>query len=153
MNKIYISKLSTKELLNKVLEIYNINSEIIYNEYGKPYLKNNEIYFNLSNSHDYSVCVVSNSEVGIDIEKITFKSTIIDKICTEDEKKLIKNSDDFTKIWTKKESFVKYLGIGLSYGLKNVDTLILKNIKTYKYEDYYISVSSKYAEEASIKII
>ena len=153
MNKIYIIKLNNKELLNKVLEIYNINSEIIYNEYGKPYLKNNEIYFNLSNSHDYSVCVVSNSEVGIDIEKITFKSTIIDKICTEDEKKLIKNSDDFTKIWTKKESFVKYLGIGLSYGLKNVDTLILKNIKTYKYEDYYISVSSKYAEEASIKII
>ena len=152
MNKIYISKLSTKELLNKALEIYNINSEIIYNEYGKPYLKNNEIYFNLSNSHDYSVCVVSNSEVGIDIEKITFKPSIIDKICTEDEKLLIKNADDFTKIWTKKESFVKYLGVGLSYGLKNVNTF-LNNIKTYKYEDYYVSVCSKNGEEASFKII
>ena len=153
MNKIYISKLSTKELLNKALEIYNINREIIYNEYGKPYLKNNEIYFNLSNSHDYSVCAVSDSEVGIDIEKITFKANIIDKICTEDEKKLIKNADDFTKIWTKKESFLKYLGIGLSYGLKNIDTLILNNIKTYKYEDYYISVCSKNAEEVSFKIV
>lgn len=153
MNKIYISKLSTKELLNKVLEIYNINREIIYNEYGKPYLKNNEIYFNLSNSHDYSVCVVANNEVGIDIEKITFKPNIIDKICTEHEKYLIKNEEDFTKIWTRKESYIKYLGIGISYGLKNVDTLILNNIQTYKYEDYYISVCSKYKEEASFKIV
>lgn len=153
MNKIYISKLCTKELLNKVLEIHNINSEIIYNEYGKPYLKNNEIYFNLSNSHDYSVCTISNSEVGIDIEKITFKSNIIDRICTEDEKKLIKNAKDFTKIWTKKESYIKYLGIGLSYGLKNVDTLTLNNIKTYKYDDYYISLCNNNDEDIIFEII
>ncbi len=141
MYKLFISKkLSTKDLLNKVLKKYNIKSNIIYNEFGKPFLKNNELYFSLSNSKEYSVCVISDSNIGVDIEYITYKPSILNKICTNDEKKLIHNANDFTKMWVKKESYVKYLGIGLSYGLKNVDTLKL-DIIVKKYNDYYIAIS------------
>ena len=144
MYKIFITKSkNTKELLNKVLNKYSIKCDIIYNEHGKPYLENNELYFNLSNSGEYSVCAISDSEIGIDIQKIILKNRVLDKVCTDEEKKLIKNEDDFTNIWVKKESYVKYLGIGLIYGLKNVDTLKIKTIRTIKYKEYYIGICSK----------
>ena len=44
-------------------------------------------------------------------------------------------------MWTIKESYVKMKGIGLSYGLNNVDTLSLKkNIKLLNYKNYIICI-------------
>ncbi len=141
MYKLYIEKnTSSKELLKKVLDEYKIKKEIIYNSYGKPYLKNNELYFNISHSYEYTVLVISNKEVGVDIEKITMRSKVMEKVFDEDEKKLIKSDEDFTKIWVKKESYVKYLGLGLAYGLENVHTLSLNNFIVKKIDDYYIAI-------------
>lgn len=141
MYKIFIEEnISTNDLLKKVLKKYNIDYDLTYNEYGKPYLKNNELYFSLSDCDNYSVCVISDKEIGVDIEKLTYKERVLKKICTPEELKLVKNKDDFTKLWVKKESYVKYLGIGISYGLKNIDTLKLKNVKVIKYKDYYIGI-------------
>ena len=141
MYKLYVEKnISSKDLLTKVLNEYKIKDEIIYNEYGKPYIKNNSLYFNISHSGIYTVLVIASSEVGVDIEKITMHENVIDKVCTNDEKKLIKNADDFTKMWVKKESYVKFLGVGLAYGLKNVDTLKINNFIIKKIDDYYIAI-------------
>lgn len=140
MIKLYIKEnIKSEELLKEVFKEFNITDEIIYNEYKKPYLKNNSYFFNLSHSNNVTVCALSDKEIGIDIEAITMKEKIIKKICNENELKQIKNADDFTKIWTKKEAYVKYVGIGLSYGLENVDTTKLK-FTTKKYKDYYISI-------------
>ena len=142
MYKLFIEEnISKRDLLAKVLAKYNIKDEIIHNEYGKPYLKNNELYFSLSNSKCCSVCVISDKEIGVDIEHITIKDRVLKRICTEEEFKTIHNADDFTRLWVKKESYVKYLGIGIGYGLKNVDTIHLKNIKVKKYKDYYIGIT------------
>ena len=141
MFKLYIEKnTSSQDLLKKVLEENNIKDEIVYNAYGKPYLKNNEVYFNISHSHDLTVLVISDSEVGIDVEKITMRKKVIAKVCNEEEQKLIKTAGDFTIMWVKKESYVKYLGIGIAYGLNNVDTLKIKNFIIKKFEDYYIAI-------------
>ena len=141
MFKLYIEKnISSKDLLKKVFNEYEIKADIIYNEYGKPYLKDNQLYFNISHCDDYTVLAISNSEVGVDIEKITMKKRIIDRICTDEEKRIIKTPEDFTIIWVKKESYVKYLSIGLTYGLKNVDTLKPYNFIIKKIDNYYISV-------------
>ena len=43
-------------------------------------------------------------------------------------------------MWVKKESYVKYLGVGLKMDLRKVDTTKLKNIKILKLEDYYIAI-------------
>ncbi len=144
MYKLYIEKnISSRDLLNKVLKEYQITDEIIYNKYGKPYLKNNEYYFNISHSGIYTVLVIASSEVGVDIQKITMKEKVIDRICTEEEKKMINTPDDFTIMWVKKESYVKYLGIGLEYGLENVDTLKNNNFIIKKIDDYYLSIYIK----------
>lgn len=142
MYKLYIEKnISSKDLLKRVLKELNISDEIIYNEYGKPYLKNNEIYFNISHSNEYTIIGISSSEIGVDIEKIRpIKENVINKVCTDDEKKLIKNDEDFTLIWVKKESYVKWVGMGIGYGLKNVDTTKITNFIIKRLDNYYISV-------------
>lgn len=148
MYKLFIRKNTTSEeiikniLINLGIEKYSISK----NEYGCPYLKDvKDLYFNISNKDNYTVCGISNQKIGVDIEKITFKSKLLNRYFTEQEKDYILKSDkkdkEFTKIWVKKESYVKMLGIGLSYGLKNVDTFDLKNyFHIKKMKNYYICV-------------
>ena len=146
--KLYIKENYTSEnLLKYALKDYaNIDKyEIVYNEYGKPYLKNIDIYFNISNSKNVSVCVISNREVGIDIQYKTYKESLKNKVFNNKEQELLDKSIEkesvFTKMWTIKESYVKMKGIGLSYGLNNVDTLSLKkNIKLLNYKKYIICI-------------
>ena len=141
MYKIFIEKnISTKALLDKVLKKINMIDEIVYNEYGKPYLKSNKIYFSLSDSKEYTVCAISDKEIGVDIEKITYKKRVINKVCNSEEIKEINTPEDFTKIWVKKESYSKLIGTGLSFDFKKIDTNRNK-FDIFKKGDYYISVS------------
>lgn len=141
MYKLYIGKnKNSKEMLQKVLKKYHHSDDIFYNEYGKPFLKDNKMYFNISHCQEYTVIVVADKEVGVDIQKITYRKKIINRIFTPEEKNYLKTAKDFTKMWVKKESYVKYLGKGLSYGLKNVNTLKLNNIRIKKYKNYYIAI-------------
>lgn len=139
MYKIYLKKMSSKDLLDYVIKENNIKSDIIYNEYGKPYFKNNKYFFNISNKDDYSCLVLSDKEIGIDLEKITYKEKVINKICNSKEKELVIDDLSFTVMYTMKESYVKYLGIGLRYGLENVNTLD-KKYKLFKFNDYILCI-------------
>ena len=141
MYRLFIVKnISSEDLLKKILKKYHIEYDIFYNENRKPYIKNNPIFFNISHSGKYIVCVVSDKEIGVDIQEIVYKNKVIDRICTVNEKKQAINPENFTKMWVKKESYVKKLGIGLSYGLQNVDTTLIDTFDLYKIENYYISV-------------
>ena len=60
-------------LIKRLKKFYNIdyqNIDITYNKNGKPYILNSNIYYNISHSNDYVVCIFWNKERGIDIEKI-----------------------------------------------------------------------------------
>ena len=141
MYKLYIEKnIVSDDFFAKTCNMLGISDKVFYNEYGKPYFENNDLFFNISHSGDYTVLVISDKEIGVDIEKISYKPNIIDRICTDNEKKTIHNADDFTKVWVKKASYVKWLGQGLSYGLNNVDTTRITNFDIKKIEDYYVCV-------------
>ncbi len=147
MNKLYILKdITSEDLIKKIADDYNIkNYKIIKNEYGKPYFENNDIYFNISNSESVVVAAVSDKEIGIDIQKIKYNEAIVNRTFTESEKQYLNKSRDkkkaFTLIWTMKESYVKMLGIGIGYGLKNVDTIsMFHKFKVIEYEDYIITI-------------
>lgn len=148
MLKIYEYKdISSKEALKKTLKNYNINNiELVYNEYGKPYLKDNAVYFNISHTKNTIVIAVSDTEVGIDIQYKCYKPRVKDKYFTKSEIEYIDNAldkeDAFTRVWVKKEAYVKMLGQGLSYGLKNVDTNSL-NIDVQKKDNLYMAVCLK----------
>lgn len=148
MYRLYIKEnANAKELLKESLKKdYNISDyEIIYNEYNKPYLKNEKIYFNISHSNSTIVLVISDKEIGVDVEYFVYKESIVRKYFTNNEQNEILNSTnkvyDFTRIWVMKEAFVKMKGIGISYGLINVDTTKIKEqIELIENEKYLIAI-------------
>lgn len=91
----------------------------IFNEFGKPFLKDfPDIFFNLSHCSSGVVCVIGKEPIGIDIEEIkTIDWQLAEYVCNEDEIDEITKSHDpslsFTVIWTKKESLCKCQGKGI----------------------------------------
>lgn len=108
---------------------YSENS-LSYNRYGKPYLKNNcDVFFNISHCHEMAVCTICDSEVGIDVENIrSYHPRVAKRVFSDKENEILESSDnkdeDFFRIWTLKESFVKAIGIGISYPMKTCEFLL-----------------------------
>lgn len=131
-----------KSTLNKVYKISNY--EIVYNKYHKPYLKDSNLYFNISHDKDTIVLAISDKEIGVDIEYLTYKEEVIKHRFNKKEQLIIKNSlnkeYDFTRIWVMKEAYLKCIGTGLEYGLKKVDTTKLNKIDTINKDTYLIAV-------------
>lgn len=96
-------------------------------EKGKPYLLSYpEIYFNLSHSGDYVSCCIGRVPVGIDIQyqKAGRLEQMAEKLFTDKEKEEFVKSggalEVFYKYWTKKESYLKYTGQGISCDLSGL---------------------------------
>lgn len=110
------------DILRYVLYNYfDINigeADLYYGKYGKPYLKNNKVYFNISHSGKYIVLAVSSKEIGVDIQLVKSK-VCWTNLFLEDEHNLVKNSHSndslgFSILWSCKESYLKKTGFGLS---------------------------------------
>lgn len=116
-------------LLEKCLYKYGIDyksQKIEKGEYGKPYfLEKNEIHYNISHSDGITACYVGRFEAGVDAEPIkAFRPNVVKRVFSESEKEMFENAKDkdllFYKLWTLKESYVKAIGIGVSYPMKNI---------------------------------
>ena len=129
-----IGEMLLKELLVKNNVSYN-SLDYYINEYGKPYLKDNNIFFNISHSFDYVITAISNNEIGIDIEKVRETPLkTINQFATEKEKEYILSSkknieERIFKIFTLKEAYFKRLGTNLN-NILEVE-FIIKNDKIY----------------------
>jgi 4'-phosphopantetheinyl transferase len=100
-----------------------------YGEFGKPALDapfmTNELRFNLSHAGDIALCAVTEGcEVGIDIELVREKldvERIAERFFSPAERKLIAEasdpSDTFSRIWVRKEAYVKGTGRGVGADL------------------------------------
>lgn len=122
---IYLRKISNKqnphtEALKLLSEVYNKPYTLSYGEKSKPYIKNdNSFYFNISHSGEYVCLGVSDTEIGVDIEKHNKARTRLAKrfFSKREQSYCEDNTSRFFDIWTQKEAFIKAVGIGLSYGL------------------------------------
>lgn len=111
--------------LGKTADVPVRDINLLYNSHGKPYLKNAEIYFNLSHSGDYAVAAVSDSDIGIDVEHLRTKRLNVAKrcFCKEEYEYILSAGSEqdqnirFLEYWTMKEAFVKCCGAGLSIPL------------------------------------
>lgn len=128
--------------------IKNCNIRFENNEYGKLYLADSQdLYFNISHSQNAVVVAFSRHENGIDIEKIRNIDLNIAKHCFSiEENEYIRNSRkqlySFWEIWTKKEAYLKYVGVGIVNRLKTFNVLnnqINSIIHTMKYNRFVIS--------------
>ena len=103
----------------------NINFVTVdYEENGKGYVKDtNDLYFNISHSGDYCVLVLSDKEVGIDIQEVRKinENIAVKYFDKKDNEYIFEKTDEktnrFIKVWCAKESFAKLTGRGFSEGL------------------------------------
>lgn len=107
---------------------YSIISNPIfsYTRYGKPFLRDYpNIHFNISHCNTAVACAISNCPIGVDIETIQpINKETINYTCNQQEidtiYKSINPNLEFLKIWTKKESYTKMIGTGISNDVKNL---------------------------------
>jgi len=109
--------------------------KINYFNNKKPYVEQSNLDFNLSHSADYFAFAISNLEniyVGVHIEVVKMNLEIVPIINNYYHKNeisyiLISGSNNLTRqlrfyeVWTRKEAFLKMLGIGLSEKLSEID--------------------------------
>lgn len=111
-------------LLKKVLREFGVKDEEVFTGlYGKPYTE--YVKFNLSHSDDLvAIAFAQGGEIGCDIEKIREIPQHVFHRLTEEERKYIENAGDksraFFQIWTKRESFLKMTGEGVT-GFSNIE--------------------------------
>lgn len=115
---------------------------------GKPCLTDYpDLYVNLSHSGDYAVCAVNDTPVGVDIQRLReCDMKMANRFFTSKEAEFINSAFDknfaFFKIWTRKESFVKAIGTGITIPLNSFsvlqDTFEYQN-KSYQFKEYYVS--------------
>lgn len=134
-----LKKVSGLLLKKFIIKLYsNIDTkEIIIkkNQNSKPYF-NDKIFFNISYSKEYVVGVSHDSEIGLDIEDF---NNNINKILYKYGNKNNINQNSYvenTKIWTKIESLLKFIGIGL----KGIDKIKImdNNLITFSNKNNYI---------------
>lgn len=118
-----------KALLAEAMKILDIDyglDKIKYTLHHRPYF-DDSFDFNISHSDDFVVCAISRTNcVGIDIEKIRPVDINDLKIGFRDEDwRTVLDADDqlhaFFSLWTKRESFLKALGIGFTQLLSAVN--------------------------------
>lgn len=138
--------------LYDILQKYNINllkEQIVFNEFGKPYLKTKKIYFNISHSKNLIAIIISDKECAIDIQYVDNKKEhdkYINKILSDNEKVIYNTHLDkisyFYELWTKKETYYKYLGTGINISdlskIKNYEGIETKEIHHLN-DKYFLS--------------
>lgn len=149
-------------LIDRALKKYGLdekNMQYSENKFGKPYFLNAEkLHFSISHSGNYAMVVMSDKEIGCDIQQITeVNSSIANRFFSADEISYIKSTSDFFRIWALKESFIKAAGKGLampldSFCIKGLDCEepyceyngnLYKFNEPYKINGYSIAVCEK----------
>ena len=118
-----------RKLLSSYVGITPSNIEFTYNEYGKPEISNEtKINFNVSHSGDYGLLAFSSLwQLGVDLEKIKSIEymSLAESVFSDEEFLSLRDfssndiADAFFCGWTRKESFIKAIGMGLSYPLSD----------------------------------
>lgn len=147
-------KKNSRELLFEVLEKHYgltvTEDDLIRSEFGKLSLKNSPVKFNVTHSGEIVAIGVSDKELGIDAEFIKPRNNA--KLAQKIFGVTPSNDEEFYKLWTKAESFVKYSATALIPELKKIeingDEIIYNGekqpvlTKTFKVNDYVFSIAS-----------
>ena len=93
----------------------------------------------MSHSGDFAVCAIGEKQVGCDIEQVAIapmrlaekyfcENEILHLAETLEEKK----NEEFYRIWTMKESYMKMTGEGLTLDSKRIEFSLGENVQVYR---------------------
>lgn len=93
--------------------------------HGKPGFRGIDFHYNISHTGGMVALATGKSAVGVDCEGIrTLPWGVVRRVCNSEELARLHCSpnpeEEFYRLWTLKEAFVKWLGVGLRYPLKKV---------------------------------
>lgn len=131
-------------VLSECLKEYGIiyvfeETPLVFGEHGKPSLAEHpELRYNISHADGIAAAIVSQYECGIDCERIRpYRQSVFKRCYGESERRAVKAAPEterdllFFKLWTLKEAYVKALGKGLSFPMRNAEFALDKdNIET-----------------------
>lgn len=135
-----------------LIKIFTSKEEIKFKDNSRPY-KDSIPFFSISHSYPYSLILLADNKVGVDIENINRINNVIkNNLFSMKEKEYIKNDEDFIKLWTIKEASYKALDLNNNFNFKE-EIRIIKNkcyylnnelfYKSFHFENFYISIASK----------
>jgi 4'-phosphopantetheinyl transferase len=117
-----------RSILGGFAGIEPVDVNIQKNRFGKPFLTNSKLSFNLSHTNEaFLIGFSKNGRIGIDLEKLSGREELLSLIeysfsqqesdyCLKGELSIC-----FLEIWTLKEAFLKAAGVGLVDNLKSVN--------------------------------
>lgn len=130
----------------------------------KNWKRESELYTNLSHSGVYAACIVGDSAVGIDIERVrTLREGIVRKCFSASEQSLLEASTSteerdelFTRIWTRKESIAKLTKEGIARimrrrNLEEDASVYTKSFRIETSDGVYYMTAASYTEELPLK--
>lgn len=112
---------------------------------GKPYLRDYPgVQFNLSHSGGWGVCALSETPVGVDVELVRpLRQQVAKRFFTAVEQEWLATRpvEEFFRLWTRKESFTKALGKGLTLPLDSfsvLDDVLFRDGSAWYFHEYPI---------------
>ena len=126
---------------------------------GRPFLVGrDDVDFNISHSGQLIVCALSVGEgrVGVDVEKSgtdlppAHRERFLKRFFAQTE---MSEKSDLAKMWTENEAYLKYLGVGISEGIRPSDPYSDERVKidNFYIGNYTVSVCTE--KGASVKLI
>ena len=96
--------------------------------WGKPRIREwPDFHYNLSHSGNFAVIAFGESPVGVDVERLRrdadIRALAARFFAPEEQAYAGEDRDRFFEVWTKKESYLKYLGTGLTGKLTSFSVL------------------------------
>ncbi|PID94064.1 MAG: hypothetical protein CSA95_04715 [Bacteroidetes bacterium] len=109
------------------------DQHFMVNRHGKPQLEGHEgWHFNKAHSGDWVVVATSDAPLGVDVERVKAAPlAVARRFFSPEEIQLLSTAEDahrdrlFYQLWTAKEAYLKYLGIGIKYGLDRFSVCLL----------------------------
>lgn len=140
----YFLKFVLETELNKTINKINLKTT----KNGKPYLIDDNLFFNITHKNNLILVATSKNEVSIDLEMVNIKHKKISNKLYDTENNYSINR--IIKDFTIKESYIKYYGLNILTNMKliNNDDFIITgpngniNYQSFKYNDnYYITIA------------
>jgi 4'-phosphopantetheinyl transferase len=129
-----VGRSSLRQILSNYVDVLAADIQFAYSGLGKPRLVGSEVghglCFNFSNSHERALLAIAKDvEIGVDIERVRSRDSLdglAERFFAPTEKQYILGQSDperttsFFHCWTRKEAFLKAIGKGLTFPLRDV---------------------------------
>jgi len=123
-----------REILGALLDVDPSKLAFSYGDFGKPQIATpvaaHSLHFNLAHSGSLAVYAVAMHELGVDLERVRAmdqKQQIVERFFSSREESHLaalpeaQRLEAFFNCWTRKEAYVKAIGLGLNNRLSQIE--------------------------------